>query len=261
MTPAPGAGAPPGTGPAPADISVVIPALNEEATVASVVGACLRSQASEVIVIDSDSTDQTAAVAEAAGARVCNWREVDLREPVPGKGEALWRGVRAAAGEVVVFVDADVANVEPWWVDALAAPFANPEVHLVKARYERAVGGAGRGGGRVTELTAKPLLREYFPELAHVSQPLAGEYALRRSTALGLPFVGGYGVEAGLLVDVAKQYGPAAITEADLGRRVHRNRPLEELAPMADVVARTILARAGVLPGGEVPQRPAWEAH
>lgn len=238
-------------------VSVVIPALNEEATVAGVVEACLASSAGEVIVIDPDSTDRTAAEAARAGARVLNWREVDPREPVPGKGEALWRGVRAATGDAVVFVDADVTNVEPWWVDALAAPLANPAIQLVKANYLREAGEAGRGGGRVTELTAKPLLKALFPELSWVRQPLAGEYALRRSTALSLPFVSGYGVEVGLLVDVVKLYGAEAIAEAELGSRHHRNRPLAQLAPMADVVARTILARAGT---GEVAQRPAWTA-
>ena len=232
-------------------VSVVIPALNEEATVAGVVAKCLASRADEVIVIDSDSTDATAARADAAGARVVNWRDVDPREPWPGKGEALWRGVRAARGDVVVFVDADVTSLEPWWVDALAAPLDDDTVHLVKASYTRQ--GAG---GRVTELTAKPLLRALFPDI-RVDQPLAGEYAIRRSTALSLPFVAGYGVEAGLLIDVAKQFGPHAVTQAELSPRTHRNRPLDELAGMADVVTRTILARAGAV-ADEVAERPAW---
>ena len=241
-------------------VSVVIPALNEEATVGDVVQACLRSecvaQAGEVIVIDSDSTDATASRAAAAGAHVVNWRDVSPYEPRPGKGEALWRGVRAARGEVVVFIDADVTSVQPVWVDALAAPFASPDIHLVKAAYRRELNG-GPGGGRVTELTAKPLLRLLFPQLGHISQPLAGEYAIRRDTALRVPFVAGYGVEVGLLIDVAATHGPAAITEVHLSARRHRNRPLAELSPMAEVVAATILKRAGV---GDtaVPQRPAW---
>ena len=233
-------------------VSVVIPALNEQDTVAGVVEACLQSCADEVLVVDPDSTDATAERAAAAGARVVPWREVDPREPWDGKGEALWRGVKAASGDVVVFIDADVTSLEPWWVDALAAPFRNDTVHLVKAAYERA-----RAGGRVTELTAKPLLRALFPELAHIRQPLGGEYAIRRSTALRMPFVAGYGVEAGLLIDVASAYTPAAITEAELSPREHRNRPLAQLGPMADVVARTILARAGV-GDAEVRERPAW---
>ena len=232
-------------------ISVVIPALDEEATVGGVVEKCVASSADEVIVIDSDSTDRTAERAAAAGATVVNWRDVDPRTPWPGKGEALWRGVKAACGDVVVFVDADVTSLEPWWVDALAERFIDDTVHLVKASYTRE--GAG---GRVTELTAKPLLRALFPEIA-VDQPLAGEYAIRRSTALSLPFVAGYGVEAGLLIDVARAHGPKAIQQAQLSPRTHRNRPLDELAGMADVVAKTILARAGKFPV-EVSERPAW---
>lgn len=231
---------------------MVIPALNEEATVAGVVEKCLASSADEVLVIDPDSTDATAKRAAEAGARVVPWREVDPREPWEGKGEALWRGVKAAAGDVVVFVDADVTSLEPWWVDALAEPLRDDSIHLVKASYERA-----RAGGRVTELTAKPLLRALFPQLAHIRQPLAGEYAIRRSTALRLPFVAGYGVEAGLLIDVASAHAPASIAEVELSPREHRNRPLTQLGPMADVVSRTILARVGV---GEIQvrERPAW---
>lgn len=236
-------------------VSVVIPALNEEATVGFVARQCLKSCADEVIVIDSQSRDRTAAVAREAGARVVDWRDVDKQKPWPGKGEALWRGVKAARGDTVVFIDADVTSLEPGWVDALAAPLADPGVHLVKPSYTRA--GAG---GRVTELTAKPLLRVLFPELGHIEQPLAGEYAIRRATALRLPFVAGYGVEAGLLIDVSRAHGPASITQIALGPREHRNRPLAELGPMADVVAATILGRSGVrfADAGEVAQRPPW---
>lgn len=239
-------------------VSVVIPALNEQETVADVVYQALRSdvvsRGGEVVVIDSDSTDETALRAASAGARVVNWREVATCVPQPGKGEALWRGVKAARGDVVVFLDADVTSLTPSWVDALAEPFEDPAIHLVKANYERALHGKP-GGGRVTELTAKPLLKALFPQLAHIAQPLAGEYAIRRSTALRLPFVAGYGVEAGLLLDVAMIHGAPAIAQVPLGRRVHRNRPLAELAPMADVVADTILGR---YLGREVTQRPAW---
>lgn len=237
--------------------SVVIPALNEEATVASVVRAVLADAPHEVLVIDADSTDDTAARAAAAGAQVLNWREIlpDI-PPRPGKGESLWRGVAAVSGDVVVFVDADLQQPAVGMVRALAAPFADPAVHLVKADYQRTINGQLTGGGRVTELTAKPLLRALFPDLAHINQPLAGEYAIRRATALELPFTAGYGVEAGLLVDVAACHGAAAIRQVDLGVRRHRNRPLAELAPMADVVAATLLGKAGVRETG-VENRPA----
>lgn len=247
-------------------VSVVIPALNEAATVGQVVQRCLASNAvrdgGEVLVIDSDSADGTAAVAARAGARVVNWREVSPLEPQEGKGEALWRGVKAARGAHVVFVDADVTSLQPWWIDALAEPLQNPEIHLVKARYVRALHGNPLGGGRVTELTAKPLLRRFFPELSDIDQPLSGEYAIRRDTALQLPFVAGYGVESGLLIDAYVTYGRKAIVEVDLGSRVHRNRPLAELGPMAEVVASTIVDRALALGradlGLNTAQRPPW---
>lgn len=237
-------------------VSVVIPALNEEATVAGVVTAVLDEAPHEVIVVDADSDDDTAAEAARAGARVLDWREIlPGIAPRPGKGESLWRGVAAATGEVVVFVDADLNALAPGTVAALAEPFGDDGVHLVKADYPRTIHGEPTGGGRVTELTAKPLLRLCFPELADVRQPLAGEYAIRRSTARELAFVDGYGVEAGLLIDVARRFGPEAIAQVPLGPRRHRNRPLAELGPMAEVVAATILGRAG-LSGVTVDERP-----
>ncbi|WP_448853447.1 glucosyl-3-phosphoglycerate synthase [Corynebacterium frankenforstense] len=237
--------------------SVVIPALNEEATVAEVVAAVRADAPLEVIVVDADSADRTAERAAAAGARVLNWREVlSGIEPRPGKGESLWRGVAAAEGEFVVFVDADLHTARPGMVAELVAPFADAGVQLVKADYARDYRGRPGDGGRVTELTARPLLRLLLPELADVAQPLGGEYALRRAAALQLPFVEGYGVESGLLIDVARRWGRGAIAEVDLGRRAHRNRPLAQLGPMAETVAATILARAGV-DGVAVPERPA----
>lgn len=239
-------------------VSVVIPALNEEATVAGVVTAARASCASEVIVVDSDSTDNTAAVARDAGATVLNWKDIASDIPVrPGKGEALWRGVRAATGDVVVFLDADVTTVEPEWVDKLAGEFASKHVQLVKATYRRTLDGVDHGGGRVTELTAKPLLNLLFPEIPALEQPLAGEYAIRRDAALSLPFVAGYGVEVGLLIDIATAYGPNAITQVNLGVKTHRNRPLAQLAGMSDIVARTILNRAGVADTA-VEEREPW---
>lgn len=245
-------------------ISVVIPALNEEATIAEVVTA-IRADAPEglieILVIDADSHDDTAQRAKAAGATVYNWREVlptiDVR---PGKGESLWRGVAAARGEIIVFIDADLNHVPPRIVEKLTAPYTNPDIALVKADYSRSFAGAPTGGGRVTELCAKPLLRALFPELSVINQPLGGEYAIRRSVASDLPFVGGYGVEIGLLIDVAHTHGTHSITQVPLGVRSHRNRPLEQLSPMADIVATTILTRAGCDTQSPVFQRPALKS-
>ncbi|WP_257161496.1 glucosyl-3-phosphoglycerate synthase [Corynebacterium cystitidis] len=242
-------------------VSVVIPALNEEDTVGGVVEAVASESPGEILVIDSDSTDSTAARAQTAGARVLSWREIAPHiEPRPGKGEALWRGVVAARGEIVVFIDADLTAVPEAIVQKLSAPLADDSVHLVKADYSRTFHGQPTGGGRVTELTAKPLLSTYFPHIKHINQPLGGEYAIRRSSALALPFVEGYGVEAGLLIDCAQHWGSKAVVQASIGSRQHRNRPLGELAPMADLVTRTILGRAGVLPNSVEPprQRSAW---
>src|SRR5699024_3622847 len=161
-------------------VSVVIPALNEEATIAHVIRACLADNPLEVLVIDADSTDSTAAEATAAGARVINWREALPDIPVrPGKGESLWLGVDAAQAALVVLVDADLESAAPVLVPALAAPFTDASVLLVKLVYRRTFAAEPNGGGRVTERTAKPLLSMFFPQLSHIYQPLGAEYAIR----------------------------------------------------------------------------------
>ncbi|MFO6503961.1 glucosyl-3-phosphoglycerate synthase [Corynebacterium freneyi] len=232
-------------------VSVILPALNEEATVASVIESVRPSLAAgivdEIIVVDSDSTDATAEVAAAAGARVVNWADVLPDVPTrPGKGEALWRGVAAARGDVVVFLDADLRDPSPAFVPSLLAPLlADDTVRLVKGHYRRDAPG-DVGGGRVTELTARPLLAAFRPDLAVIRQPLSGEYAAWRADLMELPFAARYGVEIGLLVDVADRWGSAAIEEVDLGVRVHRNRPLGELAPMAVEVSATLLRKIGL---------------
>ncbi|AIG64355.1 glucosyl-3-phosphoglycerate synthase [Corynebacterium atypicum] len=236
--------------------SVVIPALNEEQTVAGVVAAVAADGPQEILVIDADSADATARRAREAGARVVGWREVlPGISPRAGKGESLWRGVAAAQGQFVAFVDADLKRPAPGMIRRLVAPFADPAVALVKATYRRDLHGVAHEGGRVTELTAKPLLGLLFPQLAGLDQPLGGEYAIRRELAVQLPFVSGYGVESGLIIDVARRCGVGAIAEVALGPRAHRNRPLAELKPMARTVAATILARAGVS-GVAVDERP-----
>jgi len=236
-------------------VSVVLPALDEEATVGRIVEAVRRDLVEacplvdEVVVVDSGSTDATAAVAAAAGARVVHRDDVlPALGSRPGKGEVLWKSLAATEGDVVVFVDADLTDFASHFVTGLVGPLlADPGLALVKGCYERPLG-TGRsvspgGGGRVTELVARPLLGLHWPELAGVVQPLAGEYAGRRAVLEALPFTGGYGVEVGLLVDVLEACGLDAIAQVDLGRRSHRHQDDAALGRMASAVAQTVLDR------------------
>jgi glucosyl-3-phosphoglycerate synthase len=235
-----------------ARVSVCIPAFNEQTTVGEVVG-CVRavlmertSVVDELLVVDDGSTDQTAKEAEAAGAQV-----LSLPGTV-GKGAAMRYGLEATSGHLVAYCDADIYDFSPRFVLGLIGPLLNnPELALVKGAYRRPLEGQEGEGGRVTELVAKPLLRLLFPELPPVHQPLAGETASWRRVLSPLHFEDGYGVELGLLVDIARRYGPEAVAEVDLGERRHRNRPLTELAPQAETVIRVALQRAGLAaPGG-----------
>ena len=204
-------------------VSVVFPALNEEATVGSLV--CSVRQAlmapdsplvDELVVLDSGSTDSTAAVAAEAGARVVHRDHVLPDLPaVPGKGEALWRSLAATTGDIVVFVDADLLAFDAAFITGLLGPvLTDPTIQLVKATYDRPLADSRQvhpgGGGRVTELVARPLLNAYWPELAGFVQPLAGEYAARRTLLERLPFATGYGVEIGLLIDALAAVGRLA---------------------------------------------------
>lgn len=244
------------------DVAVVIPALDEAGTVGAI-AASIRTElvdgaglVSELLVVDGGSVDGTATLAAGAGARVVDQREV-LREAGPGsgKGDALWKGLARTSSDLVVFVDADVLGFAAWWVAALVRPLLDdPRVGLVKASYRRPLGHGGSDrpaeGGRVTELTARPLLNAFWPELAAVVQPLAGEYAGRRSVLERVPFATGYGVEIGLLIDVADLLGPGGIAQVELGDRRHVHQPLVELGRMATEVtlaAATRLHRAGRL--------------
>lgn len=235
-------------------ISVCLPARDEEATVGPIVAAVLGALGGrsglvdEVVVVDDGSSDRTAAEARAGGARVVA-ASTTLPEhgPGPGKGQALWKALHVAEGDVVVFLDADLRHFGPHFVVGLLGPLLlHDDVGFVKAAYARpGEGGVGRGG-RVTELVARPLVALLFPHLAGIAQPLAGECAGRREVLEAVPFVDGYGVDLALLVDVAGRFGVSCLAQVDLGERVHRNRPLEELAPQAAVVIETALRRAGV---------------
>lgn len=240
-------------------VSVVLPALNEQETVAGVVAAVRAAGAlvDEIVVMDGGCTDDTAARARAAGARVVGLAEaMPELEPLPGKGEVLWRSLAVTTGDVVAFVDADLVEVGPEMVTGLLGPLlTEPRVQLVKGFYRRPLrlegtsgGHLPGGGGRVTELIARPLLARFAPALSAVVQPLGGEYAARRELLTRLPFAGGYGVEIGLLMDTLRLAGLDAIGQADLGVRKHRNRDLADLGVMAAEILAVVLDRADVDP-------------
>lgn len=235
-------------------VSVALPAIDEAATVGricrSIADSLMPDVVDELVVLDGGSTDGTATVARDAGATVVDARALLPSIPaVKGKGESLWRSLSFLSGDIVCWIDADIANFEPHFASRLIAPLlTNPETMFVKAFYRRPIAYGDvvlpSGGGRVTELLARPLLSALFPELGGIIQPLSGEYAGRRDVLTQLPFFTGYSVEAGLLIDLLELVGLDAMAQVDLGARVHRNRPLDELAPMAYAIARAILRRA-----------------
>ncbi|HVQ88222.1 MAG TPA: glucosyl-3-phosphoglycerate synthase [Actinomycetes bacterium] len=237
-------------------VSVVLPALNEASTVGALVRVIRRELidqpsplVDELVVLDSGSVDQTADVARDAGAVVVHRDDVLPQLPsVPGKGEALWRGLAATTGDIVVFVDADLLSFRSTFVTGLLGPlFADETVQIVKASYDRPLADGTQihpgGGGRVTELVARPLLNLHWPELAGFVQPLAGEYAARRSLLEQLPFPTGYGVEIGLLIDAYSRIGLSGMAQVDLGERRHRHHDDQRLGRMAAEVWQTVLSR------------------
>jgi glucosyl-3-phosphoglycerate synthase len=230
-------------------VSVCIPARDEGSTVGSVVRAVVQpflrehggsGLVDEVIVLDDGSSDDTAEQAQSAGARV-----VRGQPGAGGKGQAMAAALEAAVGDVIVFLDADVANTTPAFVTGMLGPLLTTDhIALVKGFYTRPLHGDPTGGGRVTELVARPVLELLFPELSEVRQPLAGETAAHRWVFEKVGFADGYGVELGLLIDVATHLGAGALAQVDLGERIHRNRPLHELRPQAVDVLRAALERS-----------------
>ncbi|MEX1009081.1 MAG: glucosyl-3-phosphoglycerate synthase [Acidimicrobiia bacterium] len=235
-------------------VSVCLPARDEEATIGPIVASVRQHLVDdahlvdEVVVIDDGSIDATAKVARAEGALVLATDEIlpDV-PPGSGKGNALWLSLYACDGDIICWLDADIRNFGPHFVTRLLAPMLmDPAIGYVKGYYRRPICGEATGGGRVTELMARPLLSSLFPHLTQFVQPLAGEYAGRRELLEAVPFVEGYGVEIGLLVDLVARFGLDAVTQVDLDVREHRNRPLDELGPQAMAVLVTGLRRAGV---------------
>ena len=238
-------------------VSLVVPARNEAATVGAVVTRLREALmdtvqlVDEVVVIDSDSSDETFVVAEGAGAVV--HRAVDVRPDLgtaPGKGEAMWKSLFVTTGDVLVFIDADLLDWDTHFVPGLLGPLlTDPGIALVKGFYERPlINGAADSvfeGGRVTELVARPLIALLFPELAGLVQPLAGEWAVRRAHFAELPVPNGYAVELAALVDTLGTLGLDALAQVDLGRRAHRHQSLRDLGAMATQIIAAAERRSG----------------
>jgi glucosyl-3-phosphoglycerate synthase len=236
-------------------VSVVIPARNEEATIGAIVATIRRDLVErvplvdEILVVDSRSTDATAAVAARAGARVVSQDAMTRNLPrMEGKGDALWAGLAASSGDVVAFVDGDLHDFSSHFVTGLLGPLlTDRSVEFVKGFYHRPLTGTTSvetdGGGRVTELAARPLINLFFPELAGFVQPLAGEYAGRRRTLERVPFVSGYGVEIGMLIDLVDLVGLDALAQVDLGERKHRHQSSEALGRMSAQIMVTAWSR------------------
>ena len=237
-------------------ISLALPALNEEATIGKVIQTVKTALMDEVplldeiVLIDSDSTDQTVPIAEQFGIPIYRHSQI-LTEKVGayrGKGEALWKSLHVTKGDIVAWIDTDITNIHPRFVYGLLGPLLRrPDVQYVKGFYQRPIKVDGQlqasGGGRVTELVARPLLNLFYPELSGVVQPLSGEYAGRREALMSVPFFTGYGVETGLLIDLHDRYGLAGIAQVDLEERVHHNQSLTGLSRMSFAIHQVFISR------------------
>jgi len=201
----------------------------------------------EIVVIDSDSTDATYDVAASAGADV--HRSAEIRPDLgshPGKGEAMWKSLFVTLGDLIVFMDADLTDWDTHFVPGLLGPLLTwPGVQLVKGFYERPGEQGPLDGGRVTELVARPLISLLFPELQDVVQPLAGEWAVRRTHFASLSVPTGYAVELAALIDTAAAHGAGAIAQVDLGTRAHGHQALLDLGGMAAQILEAAMRRRG----------------
>ncbi|MGW4963954.1 glucosyl-3-phosphoglycerate synthase [Nonomuraea sp. NPDC004186] len=251
-------------------VSVILPARDEERTVGDIVRVIRRDLVErvplvdEILVVDSNSIDATAERAREAGARVVAQNQVlSHLPPLTGKGEALWKGLAASRGDIVVFVDADLLNFGAHFVSGLVGPLlVDSDISFVKATYERPFTGEDgvvrrAAGGRVTELVARPLINMFWPELAGFAQPLGGEYAARREVLEQVPFVTEYGVEFGLLVDLLQLVGLDAMAQVDLGSRTHTHQSMSALGRMAGQIMLTAWSRLERQGRVLAAQRPA----
>ena len=236
-------------------ISLALPALNEEETVGKVITTIQRTLmreiplVDEIVLIDSNSTDRTRQIAKELGVPVHIHQHL-LPElgPRTGKGEALWKSLLVTRGDIIAWIDTDIVNIHPRFVYGIIGPLLlNLNVQFVKGFYRRPLRIGNKvqagGGGRVTELTARPLLNLFYPELSGVVQPLSGEYAGRREALEKAVFFSGYGVETGLLIDVFEQFGLSAIAQVDLQERIHHNQELEALGKMSFEIIQTVLRK------------------
>ncbi len=236
-------------------ISAILPTLNEAATIGPIVRATRRELMKmvplidELLVIDSDSDDETRKIAEDEGARVVIHQQVLPRYGAyRGKGEALWKSLYETSGDLVAWCDTDVREWEPRFLYGTLGPLRNePRIGYVKAHYQRPIVEGGvlteGGGGRVTELVARPLINLFFPELSGIIQPLSGEYAGRREILEDIPFFTSYAVEIGHLMDLSEKLGIAGMGQVDLDIRHHRNQDLEGLSKMAFVITQAVMKR------------------
>jgi nucleotide-binding universal stress UspA family protein len=236
-------------------VSLVLPTLNEEETIGPIVRRAIREMMGrvplldEILVVDSASTDRTREIAEAEGARVVQHPDILSRYgSFRGKGEALWKSVHETSGDIIVWADTDVRNWHPRMVYGTLGPLLHePRLQYVKGYYQRPIveGGVLKegGGGRVTELVARPLINLFYPELSGMIQPLSGEYAGRRALLEAIPFFTGYAVEIGHLIDAAERVGIEGLGQVDLERRVHRNQELEGLSRMSFVILQAVMKR------------------
>ncbi len=236
-------------------ISLALLALNEEATIGSVIKSIKSALMEdvhlldEIVVVDSNSQDRTRDIARRLDIPVYIHQNIlPALGPRTGKGEALWKSLYVTRGDIVVWIDTDIANIHPRFVYGIIGPLLQePEIQFVKGFYRRPLKEGGKiqagGGGRVTELMARPLINLFYPELSGLIQPLAGEYAARRSALERFPFYSGYGVEIGLLIDVFETYGLNGIAQVDLMERVHRNQPLDVLGKMSFAIVQAVMGK------------------
>ena len=236
-------------------ISLGLPALNEEETIGQIIGSVKAELVEryplldEIVLVDSRSTDRTREIAAELGIPVHVHQDILPRYGAGlGKGEALWKSLHVLRGDIIAWIDTDIRNIHPRFVYGLIGPLLkDTRIKFVKGFYKRPIRGPGglqaTGGGRVTELMARPLFNVFFPELSGIIQPLSGEQAGRREVLERLPFFTGYGVETGLLIDLLEQFGLRAIGQVDLKRRVHRNQPLVSLSTMAFTILQVAMGR------------------